>query len=391
MRRLSVLVVLICVCGLISQVLANPSSQRVLKVGVLFSKTGPMANSEKPLIEATLLGIDQVNELGVPIEEERLRLQPIVVDGASDPTTFAKRAEELYRVHKVRIIFGCWTSDCRKAVLKVVERERGLLFYPVQYEGGELSPNCVYSGLTANQQLVPALDWLVEKGRSRVFLVGSDYVYPRSANRFARQYFKEKDCIVVGERYRVRGSTEFKAIAKEILASRADCVLNTINGDSLASFFEAVQQAGVTAKNVPVLCTSMGEVEAQRIGAAAQGAYACCGYFMSLDSPLNRLFKLKFQKAFGSDRVVDDAASMACSQVWALAQAIANNKAHSTEPSQVREHVRGLIMDTPGGLVRYDPTNVHCWRVVRIARVVDKGQFHVVWSSELPLRPELAK
>ena len=356
--------------------------QEIVKVGVLFSSSGTMAASEKPLLEATLLAIDEVNESGIGLaSEKRLKLEAVVADGASSASEFADKAAEMMD-QGVRIFFGCWTSDSRKAVLKVMETRGGLLYYPVQFEGAEKSPAAIYSGLTANQQLFPALRYLSNDGPPKIFLVGSDYLYPRATNQLCRRYLSNHGGSIVGERYKSRGSSDFREIVEEIGRSGCNVVLNTINGDSQRPFFEQYKQAGLKA---PVMSLSLSETQALQLGPLTDGHYSCAGYFMSLHSPQNSRFCAAFQKRYGSARVLDDASETAYSQVRAFAQALL--RCGRVEPAALRQATRALILDTPGGLIRYDPKNLYCWRTIRIGRF-RQGRARVVWSSELPIRPE---
>ncbi len=342
-----------------------------------------MAENEKPLQEATLLAIDEVNQSGIVLaSERRLRLEAVVADGGSSPAEFADKAADLMDHHGVRVFFGCWTSDSRKAVLKVLEPRGGLLYYPVQFEGMEDSPAAIYSGLTANQQLFPALRYLGNAGPPKVFLVGSDYLYPRATNELCRQYLARHGGQVVGERYRRRGASDFTEIIREIKKSGCSVVLNTINGSSQRAFFQQYQNA---AGKAPVMSMSLSESQALSLGSLTDGHFSCAGYFMSLRSPQNARFCAAFQKRYGSDRVVDDACETAYSQVRAFARALM--RCGRAEPAALRKATRALILDTPGGLIRYDPKNLYCWRAIRIARF-QAGRARVVWSSELPIRPE---
>lgn len=380
MRPFQIVVLLILLSAFC---LSQGRPETIVKVGVLFSSSGTMAESEKPLLDATLMAIEEINEKGIGLASEKhLRLEVLVADGASSPAEFAEKAADLMDHHGVRIFFGCWTSDSRQAVLKVLKPRGGLLYYPVQFEGQEESPSAIYSGLTANQQLFPALRYLSNEGDPRVFLVGSDYLYPRATNKLCRQYLAEHGGKVVGERYRPRGATDFTAIIREIEQSGCDFVLNTINGDSQRAFFQQYQKAGLKAS---IMSLSLSESQALDLGSLTDGHYACAGYFMSLRSPQNARFCAAFQERFGTDRVVDDASETAYSQVMAFAQALV--RCGRAEPAALRQATRALILDTPGGLIRYDPKNLYCWRAIRIGRF-QAGRAKVVWSSELPIRPE---
>ncbi|MBN9418634.1 MAG: transporter substrate-binding protein [Candidatus Eremiobacteraeota bacterium] len=362
---------------------ARSGSQEVIKVGVLFSSSGTMAASEKPMLDATMLAIDEINESGISLaSEKRIKLQAVIADGASSPAEFAEKATELMEHQGVRIFFGCWTSDSRKAVLKVLEARGGLLYYPVQFEGQEDSPAAIYSGLTANQQLFPALRFLSNEGYPKIFLVGSDYLYPRTTNQLCRRYLAEHGGSIVGERYKKRGSSDFHEIVAEIGRSGCSVVLNTINGDSQRSFLQQYREAGL---KMPIMSLSLSETQALAMGSLTDGTFSCAGYFSSLHSPQNARFCAAFQKRYGQQRVLDDASETAYSQVRAFAQALL--RCGRAEPAALRQATRALILDTPGGLIRYDPKSLYCWRAIRIARF-EKGRAKVVWSSELPIRPE---
>lgn len=354
-----------------------------VRVGVLFSNTGTMADNERPLAEATMLAIDQINQSGIVLaSERRLKIEALVADGASSPSQFAEKAVDLMDHHQIRVFFGCWTSDSRKAVLKAIEPRGGLLYYPLQFEGQEESRAAIYSGLTANQQLFPALQYLLNNGQSRIFLVGSDYLYPRSANRLARQYLKEHKGTVVGEIYRPRGASDFASVIRQIKGSRCDAVLNTINGDSQRSFFQEYKDSSLTS---PIMSLSLSESQASLLGGLTDSHLSCWGYFMALQSPQNARFCAAFKERYGQNRVVDDPCETAYSQVMAFAQALM--RCGHAEPAELRKATRSLILDTPGGLVRYDPRNLYCWRAIRVARF-QAGKAQIVWSSELPVRPE---
>ena len=379
-------ILILCLCLLalcLSASLGAQGADELIKVGVLFSSSGTMAVNEQPLQQATLLAIDEINQSGITLaSEHRIKLQPVLADGASSPEQFAEKAADLVDHHGVKVIFGCWTSDSRKAVLKILEPRGALLYYPVQFEGQETSPSVIYSGLTANQQLFPALRYLSNDGDPRVFLVGSDYLYPHATNKLCRQYLALHGGKVVGERYRPRGATDFSSIVREIQASRCTVVLNTINGDSQRSFFQQYKTARATP---PVMSMSLSESQASELGDLTDGHLACWGYFMSLRSPQNARFCQAFQNRYGMDRVVDDPCETAYTQVMAFAQALV--RCGRAEPAALRQATRALILDSPGGLVRYDPNNLYCWRAIRIGRF-QGGRARVVWSSELPIRPE---
>lgn len=239
------------------------TSGDTVKVGLLNSLSGTMAISEVTVHNALLLAVKEINAAGGVLGK---KLKPVSQDGASDWPTFAEKAQTLITDDKVAATFGCWTSASRKAVKPVFERNKSLLFYPVQYEGLEQSPYIFYVGATTNQQIVPALDYLKKQDLTRLYLVGSDYVFPRTANKEIRAYAKANGMEVVGEDYAPLGSTEFSTIVNKVKDAGADAVFNTLNGDSNVAFFKEYKSAGLTAKSLPVLSVSIAEEEVKSIG-----------------------------------------------------------------------------------------------------------------------------
>lgn len=367
------------------QTAAAPAGEPI-KVGVMFSLSGTLATSGGSVTDATLLAIDEVNERGGI--GGRL-IQKVVVDGASDSHEFARLAEQLITRDKVCAVFGCWTSAGRRTVRPIFEHHDNLLFYPVQYEGLEQSPNIVYLGATPNQQILPALRYAIDiLGKRRLFLAGSDYVFPHCANRLIRDAFEGKDGVtIVGEDYLPLGGGEEERIVNAILTQKADLIVNTVNGDANTSFFRALRRAGITPDRVPTLSFSMGENELRGMDVRSLvGDYAAWNYFQSIHRPENAAFVEKFRARFGPQRVVSDPMESAYTAVHLWAAAVA--AAGTTEPAAVRRALRGRTYDAPGGPVRIDSENQHTWKVARIGRIVSGGQFEIVWTSPEPIRPE---
>lgn len=354
-----------------------------IRVGILHSRTGTMAISEVPVIRATLLAIDDLNARGGVMGRP---VVPIVVDGRSDWPTFAKQAEHLIRDEKVSVIFGCWTSASRKTVRPVVERFGHLLFYPVQYEGLESSPNIVYTGAAPNQQIIPAVKWTFEHIGRRVFLVGSDYVFPRVANEIIRDHVKALRGEVAGEDYILLGSHDVGAVVRHILESKPDVILNTINGDSNIAFFHALRAAGITPDKIPTVSFSISENELKDMsGVAMAGDYAAWNYFQSVEGPSNGDFVARFQRKYGQGQTTSDPMEAAWFGVHLWAQAVED--AETDAVSEVREAIKRQSCKAPEGVVYIDPENLHTWKTVRIGRINAKGQFDLVWSSGRPVRP----
>jgi urea transport system substrate-binding protein len=364
---------------------AAPAAREPIKIGILFSLRGTMANTGGPSTDAALLAIDELNSqgglLGRPIE-------PIVEDGESDYRKFAHLAEKLIVQDRVCAIFGCRTSTGRKAVRPVVEKHNNLLLYPMQFEGLEESPNIVYLGAAPNQQMLPAIDYMLGIQRKRrLFLIGSDYIFPHAANAIIRDEVRGKypDVQIVGEKYIPFGSTEVGGAIQAILNTNPDLILNTINGDTNAAFFRAFRRANLRAESTPILSFSIGENDLRSLQEEGIGHYAAWSYFQGVDRPENAAFVRKFRERFGPQRVLSDPMETVYFGVNLWAQAV--QAAGSVEPAAVRDALKGRWFDAPEGRVRIDPDTGYTWRVVRLGRIIDDGQFDILWSSETPRRP----
>jgi urea transport system substrate-binding protein len=364
-----------------------PPRQPTVTVGLLHSQTGPLAISATSLRDIELHAFERINAAGGILGREVIARAP---DPRSRPDLFVKRARALLD-EGVAAIFGCWTSSSRKAVLPLVEAAEKLLFYSVQYEGNESSKYCVYGGMVPNQQILPALDWLRGSSgglRKKIFLVGSDYVYPRTANFIARKYLGGKNLAVVGERYRPLGDRDFADVVEEIRASGADCVLNTVNGNSNLGLFAALAAAKIDPLKLPVISTSIAEDELRSLSPAqVKGHFAVSCYFQSLDTPANRAWVQGFRDEFGFDRVTGDPMEpdWCLVHLWKLAV----EKAGSFETEAVRQAFRdGLEFAGPGGTVRLDPKTQHTTKYCRIGLIRGDRQFDIVHSSETPLEPD---
>ncbi len=368
---------------LLSLLLYEPEPEPV-RVGVLHSLSGTMAKSEQPVVDATLLAIEQINARGGVLGH---RLEPIVADGASDPQVFAEKAEQLIARDGVRVIFGCWTSASRKRVREVVEQHRHLLFYPVQYEGMEDPSHIVYTGETPNQQIIPAITWLLRHLGRRVYLLGSDYVFPRVANWLIRRQVEMLGGEIVGEAYVPLGGDDMQAVMDDLQRLRPEVIVNTINGSSLKAFFDAYHRHW-NAQSLPVMSFSLGESEIQglQLQAAMRGNYASWSYFQSLDGEVNREFVRAFHRAYGEDRVLSDPMEAAWVGVHLWAQAV--EAAASFDPGSVLATIRHRSLVAPEGVVSVDHDTLHTWKMARIGRADADGQFEVVWQSDRPVRPE---
>lgn len=372
---IAILVVTIAVVTLLN-------SKPPIKVGVLHSLSGTLAISEKPVVESTLLAIEEINHSGGVLGR---RIEPIVVDGKSDWQEFARQAERLITQDKVATIFGCWTSASRKTVKPVFEEYNHLLIYPVQYEGLEQSPNIIYTGAAPNQQIIPAVKWAFENLGKKFFLVGSDYVFPRSANEIVKAQVKALKGEIVGEEYLLLGSKDVKQIIDKIKRNKPSVILNTINGDSNIAFFKALRQAGITPDKIPAISFSIAESELQAMGAEVVGDYAVWNYFQSVRTPENQAFISAFQAKYGKDRVVNDPMEAAYFGVKLWAQAVA--KAKSDQTSAIRTALIRQSYNAPQGVVYIDPQSHHTWKTVRVGKITADRQFDIVWSSGRPVQP----
>ncbi|NEN98021.1 MAG: urea ABC transporter substrate-binding protein, partial [Moorea sp. SIO3I7] len=352
-----------------------------IRVGILHSLRGTMAISEAPLVEAELMAIAEINQtggvLGQPIEA-------IVEDGASNSAEFESKARKLIQQDQVATVFGCWTSASRKAVLPVFEVLNSLLWYPLQYEGLECSPNIFYTGSCPNQQIEPAVNWLVKNYGKRFYLIGSDYIFPLTANKIIKAQLKQLGGTVVGEDYMALGTQDMGEVITKIKQVQPDVVFNTLNGDSNVAFYRQYKSSGIRADEIPIMAVSVAEAELQRIGDTAAGHYASWSYFQSLNTPNNQRFVQNFQRRYGANRVTSDPIEAAYAQVYLWKQAV--ESAQSFEVDRVRVAAYGHKFDAPGGLVQIEP-NHHIAKKCRIGRILPTGQFEIVFTSERPIKP----
>ena len=366
--------------------LGRPGAEPIV-VGILHSQTGPMAASETAVIEATVLALDEVNRAGGVLGRP---VRWVLADGASNEVTFAQEAERLIVQERVQAVFGCWTSASRKAVREVIERHDHLLFYPVQYEGCEASPNVVYLGAAPNQQIIPAVAWGLETQGRRVALIGSDYVFPRVANAIIRDQLQALQGKLVAEVYiPLSANAEQVQNAVDVIRqARPDVVLNTINGAANTAFFQCMSRLAADGGRGPaVISFSLAEPEIQAMGEAVRpvGQFAAWNYFQSVNRSENRAFVDAFRTRYGSERVVSDPMEAAHCGVALWAGAVA--EAGTAEVRRVRLVLRQQSMNAPEGIVSIDPENMHAWKTVRIGRVQPDGQFEIVWDSGRPVPP----
>ena len=354
-----------------------------VKLGLLNSTSGPMAISEQTVRDSLLLAVDEINADGGIMGKQ---IDVVEEDGQSEPTVFAEKINKLLTQDEVAAVFGGWTSASRKAMLPVVEGNKGLLFYPVQYEGLEASKNIYYTGATTNQQIIPAMDFLKSKGVKTLFLAGSDYVFPRTANKIIKQYAKELGIEIVGEEYVPLDSDDWTTQVAKIAAAKPDFVFNTINGSSNVGFIKAYYEAGLGPDNSPIISVSIAEEEAPAMGEDVTGQFAAWNYFQSVDSPENATFIKAFQDKYGADRPTSDPMEAAYTSMYLYKNMV--EKAKSFCVDAVNGAADGVTFAAPEGSVTVNGDNHHIAKTGLIGQINADNQFDVVWSSEGPIEPD---
>jgi urea transport system substrate-binding protein len=378
-----------------------------IKVGILHSLSGTMAISETSLRDVLLFAIDEINAAGgVKIGDKNYRLEPVIVDGASNWPLFAEKAKQLLEEDKVAVVFGCWTSVSRKSVLPVFEKDNGMLFYPVQYEGEELSKNIFYTAEAVNQQAIPAVDYLLAQGKKKFYLIGTDYVYPQTTNLILYKYLllhgipldaiggglrkDDSGKVISAGKYTPFGHTDYQQIVAEIkqfAASGDCCVVNTINGDSNVPFFKEVAAAGLTPANCPVVSFSLAEDELRALPTKdLVGELGCWTYFMSLKTPENKSFLKRWDEWLKTEshpgvvkekRAMDSPMVLSYDGVYLWKEAV--EKAGSFDVDKVSDTLTSgdISFDGPGGKNTMQK-NHHTTKNVYIGETRANGQFKIV-------------
>ena len=369
---------------ILDESLVTLDTDNPIKIGILHSLSGTMAISESVVVDSVLLAVEESNSRGGILGREVI---PIIKDGQSDWDIFADEAENLIVEEEVDVVFGGWTSASRKTMKPVFEEYNHLLFYPVQYEGLESSPNIIYTGAAPNQQVLPAIDWANKELGNKFFLVGSDYIFPRSAGEIMKAKILEIGGSVVGEEYKVLGERDFVDVVDKIVASNPDVILNTINGDSNIEFFKELRKNKIYSYEIPTISFSIAESEIRLIGTKSmQGDYASWNYFQSISNENNQKFVKSFQEKYGSHRVVADPMEAGYVGVYLYAKAV--ESVGSTDIIKVRETLKGLTLNAPEGVVGIDPENNHLSKIIRIGQILPNGQFKIVSSSEQPIKAQ---
>lgn len=356
-------------------------TDQVVKVGVLHSVTGTMAISETGSVEAEKLAIKQINDMGGILGR---KIEIIQEDGASDWPTFAEKARKLLVQDRVATVFGCWTSASRKAVLPVFEKENGLLYYPTFYEGLEQSKNVIYTGQEATQQILAGLDWIAkEKNAKTFYLIGSDYIWPRTSMKIARKHIENVlKGTVVAEEYFPLGHTNFGSVINKMKLKKPDVIYSAVVGGSNVAWYKQLKAAGISSDKQTLLTISVTEDEVLGIGGEnVKGFYSAMKYFQSLDNANNQKFVKSFKEMWGPDSVIGDVTQAAYLGPWLWKEAV--EKAGSFDVDKVVAASPGLELKTaPEGYVKIHP-NHHLWSKLRVGQWDANGQAKVVYESEL--------
>ena len=379
--------------------LAKPLGQAAdtVKIGILHSLSGTMAISETSLRDVVLMAAEEINKKGGVLGKQ---IEPVVVDPASDWPLFAEKAKELINQHKVAVTFGCWTSVSRKSCLPVFEEYNQLLFYPVQYEGEEQSLNVFYTAASPNQQLIPAAEYMMgELGMKKFYLLGTDYVFPRTANKVLKAFLLSKGVSEANimEEYTPFHHQDYQTIVgkiKKFAAAGNACVLSTINGDSNVPFYKEFANQGLSSDDCPIMAFSVAEDELRAMDVPPLvGHLAAWNYFQSVRSSGNRKFVRAFKSYCkkhnlpgGSKRVTDDPIEAAYFGVYVWKAAV--EKAGTFDVDKVRQAVYGLEFDAPGGKKRMHDSNQHTLKPVYVGEILKNGQFKIVWESDGLVSPD---
>jgi urea transport system substrate-binding protein len=390
-----------------SALVSTATAADTVKIGILHSLSGTMAISETSLRDVLLFTFDEINAAGgIKVDGKSYKIEPVIVDGASNWPLFAEKAKQLLEQDKVAVVFGCWTSVSRKSVLPVFEKNNGMLFYPVQYEGEELSKNIFYTAEAVNQQATPAIDYLLKMGKKKFYLIGTDYVYPQTTNLILYKYLQlhgisiesiggglrkdDSGKVISAGKYVPFGHTDFQQIVAEIkqfAASGDACVLNTINGDSNVPFFKEIAAAGLSAADCPVVSFSLSEDELRSLPTKdLVGELGCWTYFMSINSPANKAFLGKWDKwlkeqsypgVVREKRVMCSPMVLSYNGVYLWKKAV--EKAGSFEVDKVRTALESgdIAFDGPGGKTTMQK-NHHTVKNVYIGETKANGQFKIV-------------
>lgn len=360
------------------------TSGDTIKLGFLNSLSGTMAISETTVNKSLHMAADQINAAGGIMGK---KIEPVDADGASEPTVFAQKARQLIQKDCVAAVFGGWTSASRKAMRDAFKQLDSILFYPVQYEGLEADRNIFYTGATTNQQIIPALDFLrTKKHIKTIFLAGSDYVFPRTANAIIKAYCKEYGIKVLGEEYQLLGDKEWGTAVDKIVKTHPDVVFNTINGDSNVAFLKEYASAGLTAAKTPIISVSIAEEEAAAIDVDLTGQMTSWNYYETVSNPQNTAFVKAFKTKYGASAVTSDPMEAAYVSLWLYKAMV--EKAKSFDVDKVIAAAGGVSFDAPEGKVTVNGENHHIAKTALIGQIMANKLIKTIWSSGKPIEPD---
>ena len=375
-------IVLTAVCGWwVSQTFGE---KEPIIVGILHSRSGPSASQERLLIDAEVLALEEINRTGGLLGR---RVRWVIADGGNDGTSFARQAERLIRDDRADVLIGCWSAASRRAVVTVVEANDHLLVYPNRHEGCEESPNVVSMGPLPNQQIAPAVAWCRETmSAHRIFMVGTDDPWSRSAGAFLGDQLAGIDASLVGEEYLASGSLDFAPTIEAISTSNPDVVFSLLGGESAAAFLRQLREAGVRPADLPVMIFSVGEVELRGMPPDdVTGNYVVAGSFPGNDRAADQTFVRAFRTGYGDDRPTSEQVMAAHGAVRLWAEAVRG--ADTADVAIVRSTIRHQTLSSPEGVIAVDPENRHVWRSLSVGRIRPDGQIDTLWSTRGPTRP----
>lgn len=356
-----------------------------IKVGALYSQTGGLSVVEKMLAAGVQMAAAEINAAGGVMGKQ---IEVVVEDGASDPKTFAEKTQKLVIKDKISTIFGCHTSASRKAILPIIERRNAMLFYQTHYEGFECSRNVVYTGAVPNQQLGNYIPWIIENlGKKKFFMVGSNYVYPREMAKVSKGLIEAGGAEWVADEYLELGHSEWAVMVNKIKDSGADVVLSNVVGSSIISFYREFINQGLSHEEIPICATVTSEIEIEAMGPEyAAGSYTSFPYFMSLPMESNKSFIERYRAFVGDPTALTyHSLEAAYFQVFLWKQAV--EKSGDFGADAIRAGIPGQTYDAPGGPVKMDDDNLHCWLTPRVGQWQADGQSKIVNEYPEPIKP----
>lgn len=361
------------------------SDSNVIKVGILFSSSGSTAAGESTMKNAAFMAFDEINDAG---GINGKKIEYIYEDYASDPATATNKIKKLIEQDEVVATVGCYTSASRQATLPTLLEENSLLVYPTYTEGEEVHPNCIYVGAMPNQTSTDYIPWLIENEGKKVFLIGNDYVYPKTCNKQAKIIIANNGGEVVGEEYAPVGSSDFSAIVTKIKESKADFVYSDLVGDSVVAFYKEYRQQGLSPDDCPIAAISTDEMSVKAMGKeCAAGHYVSMNYFEQVDTPENKEFVKNYYDRFNDDSTITCVAEATYDSCYLLAEALKKVEDPSDTDALI-DAFSGLEFNAPQGTIKVDETN-HCtWLYSRFAKCNADGKFEVFYTSDSSIAPE---